>query len=236
MITVFVLAYNEEFFIPHMIKHYRDRFPTCHIVIYDNMSTDKTVEIARSHNCEVISYDTGNTIQDSKYLEIKNNCWKSASTNWVLVCDMDELLEIDSTQLLMEENAGTTIISTEGYNMVDVDDVFNDDIDDIKYGARSVSYDKSCLFDRRYIQEISYHPGCHECSPVGEKLIYSETSYKLYHYHAINLDMLTSKFRRNRNRLSRENKKNNWGFHYNYNDEQLRNYYSDLCSNAIKIR
>lgn len=236
MITVYVLAYNEEFFIPHMIKHYRERFPICHIVIYDNMSTDKTVEIAVSYNCEVIPYDTGNTIQDSKYLEIKNNCWKNASTNWVLICDMDELLEIDSTQLLMEENSGNTIISTEGYNMVDVDDVFNDDITDIKYGARSISYDKSCLFDKRYIKEINYRPGCHECSPVGEKLIYSESYYKLYHYHAINLYMLTEKFRRNRDRLSQENVKNGWGIHYSYTDEEIKNYYDSLCKGAVIIR
>ena len=236
MITIYVLAYNEEFFIPHMIKHYRDRFPSCHIVVYDNMSTDKTAEIAKSHNCEIIPYDTGDTIRDSKYLEIKNNCWKRAGTNWVLVCDMDELLDIDSTQLLMEENVGTTIISTEGYNMVDVDGVFSDDIANIVYGARSISYDKSCLFDKRYVQEINYRPGCHECSPVGKKLVYSNTNYKLYHYHAINLAMLKPKFNRNRNRLSQENVKNGWGVHYSYTDSEIKQYYNSLCKSALKIR
>jgi hypothetical protein len=80
MITIYTIAYNEEIFIQFMIDHYRSRFPNCHIVVYDNESTDNTVAIAKANNCEVITYCTNNQIQDRKYLEIKNNCWKKSKT------------------------------------------------------------------------------------------------------------------------------------------------------------
>src|SRR3989338_8384979 len=118
MITVYTLAYNEELLIQFMIDHYRTRFPGCRIVVNDNMSTDNTVKIARANGCQVIPYDTNNQIQDRRYMEIKNNCWKDAKTDWVLICDMDELLEINANQLKTEEKSGTTIVRSTFYTMV----------------------------------------------------------------------------------------------------------------------
>jgi len=63
--------------LPFMIKWYRERFPNCLIIVYDNESTDRSVQIALENNCKVISYSTNNQLSDSKYLEIKNNCWKT---------------------------------------------------------------------------------------------------------------------------------------------------------------
>ena len=73
MITIYSLAYNEELLLQFMIDHYKERFPSCKIIIYDHMSTDKTVEIAKLNNCEVRTFDTGGKIDDNKYLEIKKN-------------------------------------------------------------------------------------------------------------------------------------------------------------------
>ena len=74
-----------------MIDHYRERFPGCRIVVNDNMSTDRTAQIARANCCEVI-IDTNFRKIDAPLTKIKNSCWKTASTDWVLVCDLDELL------------------------------------------------------------------------------------------------------------------------------------------------
>ena len=65
-----------------MIKWYRERFPNCLIIVYDNESTDRSVQIALENNCKVISYSTNNQLSDSKYLEIKNNCWKTDYTSY----------------------------------------------------------------------------------------------------------------------------------------------------------
>ena len=62
--------------LPYFIRHYRKNFPDCRIIVYDNHSTDATVKIAEAADCEVIPYDTGNHLDDMKYLEIKNHCWQ----------------------------------------------------------------------------------------------------------------------------------------------------------------
>lgn len=232
MITVYTVAYNEELQIQFLIDHYRSRFPGCDIVVYDNMSTDKTVEISKKNNCEVISYNTNNQIQDKKYLEIKNNCWKSAKTDWVLVCDVDELLDINQEQLLKEESEGTTIIRSEGYNMVNLEDNLN--IASICYGARAPRHDKNYLFNKKMLQEINYDAGCHGCYPVGTA-VFSKTAYKAYHYNFINENLSVQKYKLYASRLSPENIRNGWGKHYLNSENQVREEYKEVKKNAIKL-
>jgi len=232
MITVYTVAYNEELQIQFLIDHYRLRFSNCDIVVYDNQSSDNTVAIAKANNCEVISYDTNNQIQDSKYLEIKNNCWKSAKTDWVLVCDVDELLDINESQLKNEENNSVTIIKSEGYNMVNMED--NLDLDGIKYGARTEYHDKSYLFNKKFINEINYEPGCHKCNPIGIAS-YSNNAYKLYHYNFINEKLSIEKYKSYAFRLSQENLKNGWGNHYLRTAEEVSSEYNNIRNKAIKL-
>jgi len=232
MITVYTIAYNEEVFIQFMINHYRSRFPNCHIVVYDNESSDNTAIIAKNNNCEVITYCTNNQIQDSKYLEIKNSCWKSASTDWVLVCDMDELLNINEEELKNEESLGATVIKSEGYNMINMED--NYDLANIKYGSRCSPYDKSYLFNKKFISEIKYSPGCHACDPQGQ-FIKSTKAYLLYHYKCINPDFQAARYKSYAARLSSENKQHSWGGHYTQAEQDIKNGYPAWRAAAIKI-
>ena len=243
MISVYTIAYNEEFQLQFMIDFYRIRFPNCHIVVYNNMSTDKTVEIALKNNCEVINYDTNNQICDSKYLEIKNNCWKSAKTDWVLICDVDELLDINEEYLKYEESLNHTIIDTIGYNMVNMED--NYDLENIKYGVKSLGYSKSYLFNKKFMKEINYQPGCHNSNPVGvisysgdHEPYYNENggySYNAYHMNFVNVDIAIEKYKSYAKRLSKENLDKGWGQHYLFTEEQIRSEFNELRKKAIKV-
>ncbi len=233
MITVYTLTYNEELQIKFLIDHYRKRFPNCRIVIYDNMSTDTTVQIATDNGAEVRYFDTNNQISDSKYLEIKNHCWKEdAKTDWVLVCDSDELLEINEQQLKEEEKLGTSIVRSEGYNMVNMED--NLDIDGIKYGARAAPHDKPYLFNKKLISDMNYTPGCHSSNPVGQ-IKYSEKAYIAYHYNFINLELSIAKYKHYATRLSPENLQKGWGVHYLMKAEQVKDEFMDVRRRAIKL-
>ncbi|MFZ4796013.1 MAG: glycosyltransferase family 2 protein [Bacteroidia bacterium] len=233
MITIYSLAYNEELLIQFMIDHYKERFPSCKIIIYDHMSTDKTVEIAKLNNCEVRTFDTGGKIDDNKYIEIKNSCWKTATTDWVLVCDIDELIDITEGQLKKEETIGTTIIKTEGYNMINVEN--NCDFYNMKNGVRQIKFDKSCLFNKKFINNINYIHGCHECRPIGI-IKNSSISYKLYHYKYINIDWLIDKHKKYAERLSDINKKYKWGIEYLNNEKDIKNHFVCLQKNSVKVR
>jgi glycosyltransferase involved in cell wall biosynthesis len=227
-----MIVYNEELLLPFAINFYKRRFPDCKIIIYDNGSTDKTVEIAKSHKCEVLIFDTNNEIDDEKLIELKNNCWKSANTDWVVVCDCDEMLDISEQQLIHEDKIGSTIISVEAYNMVNFYGGTN--VVGIKHGCREVTYDKRVLFNKRKISNINYFEGAHRCNPIGD-IKYSNTKYKFYHYRYIDVDYIIERYHEYRQRLSEKNIKNGWGGQYMDSEQCIREKFEQAKSNSVKI-
>lgn len=232
MITVYIVVYNEEILLPYTIYFYRTRFPDCRIFIFDNGSTDKTIDIARNNKCEISIFDTNNEIDDEKLIALKNNFWKKATTKWVLVCDCDELIDIDEHQLRHEDKIGTTIISSEAYNMVNVYGGMN--IASIKHGCREVTYDKSVLFNRTEILEMNYLEGAHKCNPAGN-IKYSNTKYKFYHYRFIDVDYMIERYCQYRQRLSEKNINNGWGSQYLEPESQIRERFKSAKDNCAIV-
>lgn len=221
MVTIFTVAYNEEVMLEKFILHYRQMFPGCHIVVYDNQSTDKTKDIALSHRCEVREYDSNNEIRDDLYLEIKNNCWKNANTDWVLICDVDELVYINTDQLKYEEKLGSTIISFEGWNLITMSDDPNIIDLDMNVGSRAKQYDKLYCFNKLHIKEINYSAGCHNAYPVGNVKL-SDNKYLMCHFKALGLNYMINRHTEFGKRLSQKNKDMKWGVHYLDQEEQIR--------------
>lgn len=234
-ISLFTMAFNEEIILPHMIKHYRDRFPSCKVVVFDNQSTDKTAEIAKELGCEVIEYNTNNQVDDGKLRNLKNNCWKTATTDWCCVIDADEFLDINEEQLAKEDVLGVTIVRSEAYNMVNMED--NYDIDSISYGTRCSAYDKPYLFKRSVISEMNYVHGAHSASPVGN-VKYSDNIYKCYHYININPEITYKKQKYTKERLSQKNRQMGWGSQYfrDISMEEVNGWYNSARSGAQQVK
>lgn len=226
--TIYTITYNEELMLPYFIQHYRERFPNCNIVVYDNQSTDSTQQIAIDNECSVVEYNTGGKLSDSAYLNIKNNCWKGQS-DWVIVADCDEFLDIWEEELIEEQ---ASIISVEAYNMVN--DANNLDISSISRGVRSTSYDKAYCFHAGKIREINYGAGAHSCSPTG-LVGYSQRKYRAFHYKYINIEYMQTRHAIFAARRSDENIKKGWAEHYAYPPEQIKQEFLDARKKSIKI-
>ena len=233
MITIHAIAYNEEVFLQYMIDHYQSRFPGCTIVIHDNESTDSTVKIALENGCEVRPYPSNHQHDDMSMTMLKNNCWKDAKTDWVLVCDPDELLDINQDQLKAEEALGNTIIRSEGWNMVNLKDDY--DFDNIKNGTRVPQYDKSYLFNKKYLSAINYTAGCHNCGPIGT-VKKSDTVYKLYHYHAVNPDYVVARYKWTAERLSDNNKRHGMGTYNMRTEAQIRASFEEGRQQSQRVK
>lgn len=231
-LTVYTLTFNEEFMLPKFIEHYRGMFPGCRIVIYDNESTDRTQLIAQHYRCEVVLNKTEGKLNDIRYLEIKNNCWKDAQTDWVCVADCDEHLNIDAEQLFYEDENKTTVISSQGWNMVNLKDDLN--FAGIKFGVRAKSYDKIYMFKRTAIREINYNPGCHSANIIG-KVKESTKAYECFHYKYVNPDFMVARHKVFASRLSDVNIQKGYGGHYLYSEEQIRKEFSEARKNAKQI-
>jgi glycosyltransferase involved in cell wall biosynthesis len=233
MLTIYTICYNEQLVLPHFVKWYRARFPNCKIVVYDNESTDNTEIIAYDLSCGVVSYSTDNKLSDTAYLTIKNNAWKLADTDWVMVVDCDEFVDVNESDLIEFQNNKKTIISATAYNMCNVEGLT--ELADIKHGVRAEQYDKSILFNKSYIKEINYDPGCHTCNPKGV-VNYGKGLVNLYHMIAINEQHIVDKYLRNADRMSEENKKNKWGHQYLQSEDTIRTNYKNGLQLAKLIR
>jgi hypothetical protein len=117
-IHVFLICYNESAMLPHTIHHYRKNLPSCKITIYDNQSTDDSVAVATALGCKCIEFDTGNKMDEIKMRWLRNNCWKSVESGWIIMADMDEYICVTEDELLEEMQNGTSILKIQGWNMV----------------------------------------------------------------------------------------------------------------------
>lgn len=242
-ITIYTLTYNEAYMLPHFIAHYRRNFPGCRIVVYDNESTDHTRRIAEAAGCEVRINATGGKLDDMRYLEIKNNCWKELQQEnapsaqwgtWAIVCDCDEFLDITAADLHEEETIGTTIITTQGYNMVNVQSLpFNS----ITHAVRATSYDKAICFNTLYLSDINYNAGCHSANPQGIRVQYSNAAnpYRLRHYKYMGVAYMVARFAANAARMSDNNLKNGYGFHYLASESEIRAEFNLVCKQVKRI-
>jgi hypothetical protein len=211
-------------------------FPNCPITVFDNYSTDQTKSIFEKLGCSVIQYDTNNKLSDSKYLEIKNNCWKYSPNDWILICDIDEILFLNEQQLEYEESLGVTAIRGEGYNMYNTSsDPDNIDIEGLQYGLRASQYDKIYVFNKKFITDINYFAGCHNANPQGY-VKYSENKYKLLHYKALGENYVVDRYRMFGERMSDENKRNRWGAHYLEEENNIRRDYKNGVNSPELIK
>jgi glycosyltransferase involved in cell wall biosynthesis len=193
-LTIYIMCHNEEIMLPFTVNSYKKLFPSLKLVICDNNSTDKSVEVAKSLGCDVIHLEMKEFDED-KFTEFKNTIWKSATTDWVIMCDMDEILCCNEAQLKEEDAKGTTILKTKGHQIIgDSQSERLDDIDLTKSsrGFPDSTYDKCVCFKKSKITDINYGRGSHSCSPIGE-VMYSTTIYSLYHYRYVGFPYFSSR-------------------------------------------
>lgn len=235
LLEVFTITWNEEKYIQEFINFYRNKIPNCKITLIDNESTDNTVKIALSNNCNIITYNTQNTLNDLRYLEIKNNCWKQSTCEWVAIVDADEYIDLTYTDLC---NANWNINQCSGFEMIS-DTLSSDAFVHLTLGVPMPHYSKTCLFKREHIKEINYNLGAHTCTPIpheNKKLLYNTTPFRLFHTKWRNLEYVILKHKQYRNRMSTYNKKNRVAGHYYKTEQQIIKQYNIYTATAVKIR
>ncbi len=238
-VHVYVLCYNEEVILPHTIEHYRKNFKDCTITVYDNKSTDNSVNIAKDLNCNVIVWDSNNEQDEYKNRDIKNICWKNQPEDWAIVIDMDEWLAIDEKQLQTEHDNDTTILKVKGVDMIgESKNIILDDIN-LHQIEKCVDYDKEsknlCFrVGENYITEMNYDWGAHNCEPKGN-VKYSEKTYINKHMAYLGLEFFIDKMIK---RFKRSERMRSIGMdiHYSNNIEQITEQYTTRLRNSYILQ
>ena len=232
-INIILLCYNENVLLPNTINHYKKYLPSCKITIYDNESTDNSVEIAKQFGCNVVSWNSNNIQNEYIQADIKNNIWKDILSGWIIIADMDEWLCITEDELCEEEKNGTTIITTRGIDMIGeskILDLTDIDLQNInKYVDNKMESKKIC-FLRDSIIDMNYDYGAHNCNPIGD-IKYSTKIYFNKHMSYMGLPFIINKMitRYERTELMR---KNDMDIHYSNNIQKITDEYNTLLEHA----
>lgn len=240
-ITIYVLCFNEELLIPHTIQHYRKYLPHAKIVIYDNESTDRSVEIAKEMGCDVVSWNSQNIQNEYIQKDMRNNIWKKGPENgWKLMIDMDEWLCVTEDQLKEEETKGVTILRVKGVNVMgtstspDLTDVSYEDLENIQKVVDWSQESKNLCFLTPQVKEMNYTHGAHACNPKGERIIFSEKTYYNKHMENLGLPFFIQKFTRRaeRNQIMHAHKIN---LHYTDDIKKITTRYEELMGQAYEV-
>jgi hypothetical protein len=104
-----------------------------------------------------------------------------------------------------------------------------------KIGMPGNKLNKFSLVNSKLTQEINYLPGCHQAFPKVNGIVYNDSSFKLLHYKFIfPLQYMIFRYKAMAKRLSQENIKGGYGFHYT-NINSLSKKYSELKNGSKPV-
>lgn len=239
-IHLYTVCWNEEQLLPYFLRHY-ERFVD-RIIVYDNNSTDQSVEICQRHpKVELRNYKTNSLFDDLALLNIKNNCWKEScgKADWVIVCDVDEFIfHSDIIGLLQRaKEKEESLIVPIGYQMVAKNFVFGSGqiYDEIYYGVYTYLYSKPAILDPNFIAETHYHLGAHFAFPIGKGKTGYYKDLILLHYKFLGLEYIKERYRRVRPRVSDTTQVRMPALYYLINDNVIEKSYYLLLRDRVNV-
>ena len=226
------MCWNEEAMLPLTVSHYRSSFPNCSVCVLDNQSSDMSATIARDElGCEVLPWYAGEGLQETAMLHLKNTVWKrdASSFDWVVVCDMDELLCMTS-QELASFDPSVALVKTKGYDVVLTSPA--------ELGVvRNPLMDKTVCFRPGSLLEggINFHMGCHTCRPeVSDVRKYTPLEYPILHMTYLGEEYVV---KRQLERFERSRNMHPYGIaiHYKETEEEARELFRVKRSQASAL-
>lgn len=228
-ITAYFIGFNIQETIAFTIRHYQ-KF--CHRIVYfDNFSTDNSRDIAKELGAEVHLFGRAGVLDDQAYVDLKNSCWKGDDSDYVIVCDDDELV------LCPPANTEATIFKTQGYGMFS-EKMPQKEWTEILTGVPDSQYSKLAIFSPKKIKEIGYVYGCHghQTKPHGT-LFYSAITIPLLHYRTVGgVGRLIERYRMyNQKKRGEANIRWNLAGHYSQEEKDLRHWFDAELARSVTL-
>lgn len=226
-IHLYAACWNEERIIPFFLRHYEPLVDR--IVIYDDGSTDRSVELLRaSPKVEVRPFKRAAESYLDAHLILFESCWQESRghADWVCLVDLDEFLFHPDWDLYLaaQKDAGVTLIKAVGYDMVSEDfppaDAALATL--LTRGQRSHTLDKTALFDPDAIEQINHIVGRHLCYPVGRVVPLAKHGMQLRHFKTLGLDYVLARTHALAGRVNDDDLARGWSAHYLRDDDSIR--------------
>lgn len=239
IIHYYTVCWNEEDMLPFVFDYY-DSFVD-HYYVYDNGSSDSTIQILKKrNNVTILPFETNNEFNELVNQKIKNNCWKQSrgKADWVIVCDVDEFIyHPEGIVNLLQKNKNKTIFKPQGYEMCS--EKFPQKtkplLQQVRYGYKSSWYNKLVIFNPYKIIEIDYEPGSHSANPKGIVNYCNDSDFKLLHFKKLSVDYLIKRYTTLKLRYNKENSKKGMGNHYQHDIEKIKEDFKQELQKTEKV-
>lgn len=237
-VEVFTFCWNEMEIIPFAVDYWREY--ATKVTVFDNGSTDGSADYLKKFDfIDVVPFDMGGGMDDILFIEKKNNCWKGSDADYVIVCDMDEMVfapHIKKSLATMKRN-GITICEPIQYTMIS--DRYPEYIEGLLMHETSRRYFKSqskaVLFDPKEIKEMNYTPGAHTCEPVGNVVWGNDGVYMLHVDHNLSIEYKLEKYKKLDARRSKRNVEMKLGIHYAFDEKTITDWYNERMKESVDI-
>jgi glycosyltransferase involved in cell wall biosynthesis len=230
-LETFAVCHNEATILPYFLKHYSQYGS---VTIFDNQSTDRSVEIIEKSDAILFSFDTGNEFREDILTSIRNTCWKDSRADWVIVTDVDEFVYHPSLFWALERSLGTVILPRM-FNMYSdrLPTTEGQIYDEIRWGVEFNS--KMCIFRPSEIKEINYDPGCHFAHPEGNFVLDFRSPIINMHFKNLSPEYVIARNAYLHSRNSEVNRANNWNWHLNTTPDQVYTDFEIAKTKLIKV-
>ena len=241
-ITLYTFCYNEQEMLPYFLNHYSKIVDK--IVVYNNESTDRSMDILNSFKeceIEIRDYNSNNEYNEDGLIKLKNNCWKNEESDYVMVLDVDEILHHPNLKEFLEANPDYDYFKPIGYDMVGNSvptDYTKQIYEIIRNGVPSINFSKKVLFKRQFVNDTNFSYGAHSANYKGKKPLseyVSNGDLKLLHYKFIDLEYVIAKHKHYGARRSSHSKKLGLGLHYDYSREKNTEIFNNLKKNSKQV-
>ena len=225
------ITYNNEDKVPYVMPYY-ERMGIDKLVVYDNNSTDRTVELLSKYPfVEIRHYETDEYREDL-LLQFKTEIQNEfrGQYNWCISADFDEVFysEQDFREVLYEKMCeGKTYFRKTALNIVSrtfppTDKLIHETVgkgalwtsDDETFGFFG---NKTCLFNMNKVFITYNTPGCHECSMQGE-LAQFDDGIGFFHLKFIDFDFIVKSSVEHNNRIKSSDPMS-WEYYSNHMNE-----------------
>lgn len=230
--------------LPFVINYWKRVFD--HVYVFDAKSDDGSKEYMEQFpDLITVIPQYVNDFNDVYNIWIKNNMWKLIDTDWMCVCDMDEILystmsKVDLDNTLKYVDADFIIpkwydLCREEFPPYSNDKLIHQDCTMIE---TSTGNSKMTLFRKDNCVETNFDFGQHDFHPIVRKetrwLKWSEGLY-MFHLTGVDHAYRLERHHQLKNRLSETNKVKRLGIHYNFSDEDYTKILEDRLAKSRHI-
>lgn len=252
----YVLCYNEEFIIPWIVQYWEKIIKDgidLHVYVWDNYSSDKSVEMLSKYDWITINYFKTDGQDDIKQAMIKNSVWKNSKgkADFVCVSDFDEILwsnDLESELQYMKDN-DYNVLGTKWYAFCGekIPEYYEDKYlhqlvergykQHINHMPEYKDLGKFMIIDPNKIDDMGWSVGNHICKPSPEIRLYISDKIVAFHINkGLSEDYFVNRRKIMGANLSQTNRLYNMCFEYNYPEKRSRDEYRNYQKKSINLK